>query len=114
MPDSARQFRVAANWTVAAFLPVSAIGVTVTADALPDIGDFLLGTVVLDLGLCMFLGFVCMLLGFGRAIAKREWFEPEPLIGFGAALGVVVFTAFEFLSYAAPDEWAEKAEKGSG
>lgn len=103
MPYSARRTQVAANWVVAALLPVSAIAVAATSDPLPGIAKFLLYTVLGDIVLCLVLAFACMLLGYGRAILKRAWFEPEPLIGFGAALGTVVFTAFGLLSHTSPD-----------
>ena len=85
-------------------LPLSAVAVAVFIDPFPGVANFLLCTVVGDVVLCLLLACACMLLGYGRAIVKRAWFEPESLIGFGAALGVVVFTAFGLLSHASPDE----------
>src|SRR5437870_1778484 len=66
------------------------------------IGVFFLAMIMIDTIMCLFLGLACMLTGFGLAIARRQWHQPRPLIGFGAALGVIVFTVWALVGHAHP------------
>jgi hypothetical protein len=58
---------------------------------------FVLATIVADVLLCLFLGLACMLAGYCVAIIRREWHQPQPLLGFGAALALIVFTILALL-----------------
>jgi hypothetical protein len=85
-PQKAR--RVAIGIAVG-LLPISAALVNATTDRPLTIDQMALATVIVDDMLCLCLASLCMLLGFARAFLTRNWIGPEPLLGYGAALGVV-------------------------
>jgi len=71
-------------------VPVAAVVVGATTDRSLAWYWWILATIVADLVLCMFLGLVCMVFGYVVFVFDREL--GKGLIGFGASLGVIVFS----------------------
>lgn len=87
-----QRIRAAAVLTAILLLAPSAGIVMLTTDRPLGAGMFTLATLIADMGVCLFLGLACMLLGYATAIAGRKRHQPQPLMGYGAALAVIVFT----------------------
>lgn len=72
---------LAALATAVVLLAPSAALVAVTTDRSSGWDMFILVTVIADMMLCLFLGLLCMLLGFAIATVKCDWWSPQPLLG---------------------------------
>lgn len=83
-------------------LAPSAGVIALTTDRPLRVDMFVLATITADLILCIFLGLACMLFGYCVAVLRGEWRQPQWLLGFGAALALIVFTAITLLGRIMP------------
>ena len=83
---------LAAVFTAVVLLAPSAGVVRSVIDEPLGWGSYIIAVTVTDMILCMFLGLGCFMLGYVVAAVRRDWSKPQPLLGFAAALSLIVFT----------------------
>ena len=88
--DPKRMVRIAL-WTAAGLLLLSVVFVTLIWQDEWALREFVGGVTLAEMILCFVVGGAAMAFGYGRAILRRSWYEPEPLLGFGAAMAVIAF-----------------------
>jgi len=96
MYDSKQTFRRAV-WCYVFLLPVAALLVSGANHDPLSWTMYMIVAILVDAALCLFLGTVCMFLGFAVAIVNQQ--ASMNLIGFGAALALIFFRIALMMRY---------------